>query len=88
MSEFSTEGFESFPSLYADNKRTAELSEWTIQMLEERASQYVAFLQRDDLMPRAKAQADRMLDHMLFELQYRDGLYNEVPRAEEVREHI
>jgi len=86
MSEFSTEGFESFPSLYADNKRIAELSEWTIPMLEERASQYAAFLQRDDLMPRAKAQADRMLDHVLFELTYRDGFYNETPKTEEVKE--
>lgn len=86
MSEFTGNGFETFPSIHVDNKRVAEFSEWTTPVLEEHTSQYAAFLQRDDLMPRARAQAERVLDHLLFELAYRDGIYDEFIEKNDVCE--
>jgi len=81
MSEFAPQGGERFPNLFADSKRVAELSEWTTPMLEERATQYVAFLQSDNLMPRAREQATRFLDHVMFELSYKASRpYANTPR--------
>lgn len=76
MSEFGSQGFETFPSLQPDNKLVGEFSTWTIDVLEARVHQYGHFLSKEP-MPRAKATANRVLDHLLFELAYRDGVYDE-----------
>lgn len=68
-------GFESFPSLHTDNQRVGEFSEWSTEVLEERVHQYGHFLSKDQ-MPRATATANRIMEHLLFELAYRDGVYD------------
>ena len=76
MSEFSSQGFESFPSLYADEQQVAEFSEWSTEVLEARVHQYGHFLSTPQ-MPRATETANRIMEHLLFELAYRDGVYDE-----------
>jgi hypothetical protein len=75
-------GFESFPSLYADTKQVAEFSTWSTEVLEERVNQYGHFLSTPQ-MPRATETANRILDHLLFELAYRDGIYDEYTGKQE-----
>lgn len=81
-SPFTGEGFESFPSLYADSKLVSEFSEWPTENLEARVHQYGQFLSKER-MPRATATANRILDHLLFELAYRDGVYDEYTNKQE-----
>lgn len=77
MSEFGSGGFERLPSLHIDNKRVGEFSEWTIDRLEELVNKYGQFLSKPQ-MPRATETANRILDHLLFELAHRDGIYDEI----------
>lgn len=74
-SGFTSEGFSDIrPSLYADNMRTRELGDetiWTDKILAERAQEYNTFLNRTDLMPRARSDAERFSSHMLQEMLYR-----------------
>jgi hypothetical protein len=83
MSDFTTEGFESFPNIYVDNLQTHEFSTWNRAVLEARVMQYGTFLQQSDLMPRAKEGANRVMDHLLFELAWRDGVYDNQERVED-----
>jgi len=76
MSDFNGEGFASFPNTYEDNKAAGIFSDWPQDVLEARVTEYGAFLQRTDLMPRAQATANRVMEHLLFELAWRDGIYN------------
>ena len=85
---FTTEGYESFPSLYQDTQRLHEVGEWPYDVLENRVNEYGAFLTRQDLMPRAKATANRLLDHYLFELAYRDQVWDEVIKKGGVCEQV
>lgn len=82
MSEFASQGHESFPSLQSDNDRVGEFSEWSNENLEARVWQYGHFLSTEQ-MPRATKTANRILDHLLFELAYRDGVYDEYITKEE-----
>jgi len=77
MSGFTSEGFESFPNTYMDNKHISGISTMPDSVLERKTYEYGAFLQRTDIMDRARAIGDRILNHLLFELAYRDGIYNE-----------
>lgn len=74
-SGFCTEGFADIrPALYADNARVKEFSDemmWTNDRLTQRAEEYDTFLKRTDLMPRARADAERVNAHLLFEMMYR-----------------
>jgi hypothetical protein len=63
------------PNVYSDSKRLGQFSEWDAEMLEARTMQYGEYLQTPDLMPRARLGADRVLNHLLFELAWRDGIY-------------
>lgn len=73
---FTGNGFESFPALYHDGQRIHSVTEWPQDMLEGRINEYGAFLQRDRLMPRAQKAANHILDHLIFELAARDGVYD------------
>ena len=70
-----------FPPLFTDAQRVREIAEWPQEILEEKAMLYGQFL-CEDLMPRAKEQADYIMENVLFELAYRDGVYDEVLCAE------
>ena len=77
MSDFTGDGFEGMPSIYQDNLQVRLFSTWERQVLEDRVTEYGHFLQREDLMPRARQGADRVMTHALFELAFRDGVYDE-----------
>ena len=85
MSEFIGGGFASFPRLEPDNKRVGEFSEWSTKALEERVHQYGHFLSKEQ-MPRATRTANRILNHLLFELAYRDGVYDTYIKQDELCE--
>lgn len=76
MSDFNGEGFASFPNTYEDNKQVGMFSNLTPEALEYKLNEYGQFLQRPDLMARAKRIGNRVLDHLLFEAAWRDGIYN------------
>ena len=73
---FAGEGFDAFPSLYADNKLVGEFSAWDRDVLDQRIRDYERFLQKDDLMPRARSEAERIVGHLVFEVMYREGAFN------------
>lgn len=71
MSDFTGTGFDTFPSLYSDLTWIHDLADERLiprEVLERKVGEYVTFLNRDDLMPRAKKTANYILDHMIFEL--------------------
>lgn len=84
MSEFSGSGFETFPSLHADTAKITVFAEMDKDILERLANEYTDFLARENLMPQAKATANRILDHVMFELAYREGVYAEYLEEETV----
>ncbi len=84
MSEFSGSGFETFPSLHADTAKITVFAEMDKDILERLANEYTDFLARENLMPRAKATANRILGHVMFELAYREGVYAEYLEEETV----
>lgn len=64
-----------FPNLHSDTQEIHKVSEWTTEHLDYKTHEYGDFLQREDIMPRALHTANRILDHLLFEQAYRDGVY-------------
>ena len=78
-----TDGFTSggrnegrFPSIYADSQIVGEFSLWEQRLLEERHNDYNSYLEREDISPRSRAEAERVLGHLSFELAYREGIYD------------
>jgi hypothetical protein len=76
MSGFTPEGYKEFPGLIPDNARVGEFSEWETEVLEARVKQYGYFLQNDP-MPRAKETATRIVAHLMFEIFWRRGGYDD-----------
>jgi hypothetical protein len=77
QSDFASKGHESFPPTHMDNLDVHNFSDekkWPTQKLIGRLSMYSKFLERPDIMPRARKVASRIIEHVLFELPYR-GLY-------------
>lgn len=58
---------------YEDNRRVGELSEMSTEVLKRMMGAYATFLQRQDIMPRARAVATRVKTHVEFEIAYRAG---------------
>lgn len=77
MSEFTPGGFAPFPDCYHDNLRVKDFSDLSDAGLDTMVNEYGKFNQRKDLMIRARTAAGRILDHLLFELAYRDGIYDQ-----------
>lgn len=75
-SAFTGTGFDTFPSIYSDNQIISECSNWEDERIERVVQEYTTFLERDDLQPRARAGAERILDHLGFEMDYRMGAYD------------
>jgi len=76
MSEFTGDGFVSFPNLHGDKEDIHSVAEWSDEKLEYKTNQYGVFIQREDIMPRGRALGNWILDYCIFELAYRDGVYN------------
>lgn len=77
MSEFSGNGFKPFPNTMADLKQVSNVEAWSREHLEHKTNEYGAFLTREDIIPRAIAAGNLILDRLLFEMAYRDGVYDE-----------
>lgn len=77
MSEFTGSGKEHFPHFYADTQKIAVFAEMEKEILERLCDEYTQFLSRDNIMPRAETTANRILDHIMFELAYREGIYDD-----------
>lgn len=78
MSEFTSQGGEVFPNTYSDLQTISEVAEWPIERLNHKANEYGKFLLREDLMPRALKAANFIMDRLLFEMAYRDGVYDPI----------
>lgn len=77
MSDFTGDGFVPFPNLHSDIHEVVAVAEWTNEHLEYKTDQYGQFMQREDIMPRARKTGDWILERLIFELAYRDGVYAE-----------
>lgn len=76
QSGFTPQGFESMPSIYSDSRDIGNVSELANEVLDAKTMEYGRFLQSPDIMPRAKQSAERIINHLLFELAWRDGVYD------------
>lgn len=63
-----------FPPLYFDYLRMNQIPEWSLQELEEKTMMYGRFI-LEDLMPRAREETEALMTRLLFELAYREGVY-------------
>ena len=69
---FATEGFKPFPNLHADETLIHTYSELTDDALWQKAAYYTNFLEDSALMPHARQSAEHILNHLLFEMNYRE----------------
>ena len=76
MSDFTSEGQKPFPNTHSDNAQISEVAEWPDDKLQNKLIEYWAFMDRTDLMERARTAGQRMLDLMGFEADYRFGVYD------------
>ena len=86
MSEFTSKGGEVFPNTHSDLQYIHTVAEWNDEQLDHKVNEYGQFLQRTDLMPRAIKAANFIMDRLIFELAYRDGVYD--PIVEKVEDEI
>ena len=70
-SAFTGEGFKPFPNTYEDNKHIGEVFEWSDERLQNKHAEYSEFLERDDIMARARTLGARVLRHLDFEMSFR-----------------
>lgn len=71
MSDFTSEGFKPFPNTESDLYRLHSVTEWPDELLQDKVYEYWQFLDRDDLMPRAIKAANKILEHLGFEVDMR-----------------
>lgn len=71
MSEFSGEGFKPFPNTHSDNQRLGEVTGWSDEMIENKLAEYYQFMERGDIMARARTLGKRVLQHLNFEMDCR-----------------
>lgn len=81
MSGFTGEGFNPFPNTHEDNQSVAEFSMLADEALTHKIGEYQAFVTREKAMPRAIEVGTRILDHLTFEQDYRNGAYDEAIEA-------
>ena len=77
MSDFAGEGFKPFPNTEADLHAMHTVAEWDEDVVEHKITEYWLFLERTDIMPRARNAAKRILEHLGFEIDFRQGCYIE-----------
>lgn len=74
---FVGEGFKPFPNTIADRQVVSECLEWSDERIEAKVVEYWAFLDRTDLMPRARIAANQILGLLGFEMdeRYKDDAW-------------
>jgi hypothetical protein len=60
-----------------DSLQVSEYAEWEREILERKLVEYETFLQRKDVAPRGRETAERVVAHLVFELMYREGAFDE-----------
>lgn len=66
-----------FPNVYGDSQQVGDYASWPQEILEDRMNTYTTYTQREDISPRSRGEAERILAHLCFELCYREGIYGE-----------
>lgn len=77
-SAFVSRGKDTFPPLYFDNEDVRNFSDdvkWPTPVLIGRMATYLDFIAKPDTMPRARKTGQRVIDHIIFELSYKEGIY-------------
>jgi hypothetical protein len=82
MSDFSGEGFTSYPNMHLDDQVALRAVELSTEHLDYKMNQYGEFVQRTNLLPRHLEKAHKLLDRFIFEAACRDGVYDEQPTQE------
>jgi hypothetical protein len=83
VSEFSGDGYQPFPNLHSDNQVIGQCSEWEDDRIENMVTDYWQFLERSDIQPRAIKLANRVLEHLGFEMDFRYGAYDSMIQLED-----
>ncbi len=84
MSEFTSKGGDVFPNTYSDAQEIIRVADWTDEHLDFKLNEYGAFMQREDLMARARKTGDFILERLIFEQAFRDGVFSDILMSEEV----
>jgi hypothetical protein len=83
-SAFTSTGFDVFPNVHSDEQEVLKVVEWGDEKLLHKLDEYGSFLQRPDIMPRARKVADFILDRLIFDQACRDGVYDEFINEDEL----
>lgn len=83
MSEFCSQGGEVFPNTHSDAQEVFRVAEWSDEALEHKLNEYGAFLQRQDIMARARDMGNYILTRLIFEQAYRDDVYEHILKTPE-----
>lgn len=80
MSDFAGEGFKPFPNTHADTLSLRDIANetiWPTENLERKVHEYGQFLNREDIMIRARTVGGRILTHLIEEIAHREGVYDD-----------
>ncbi len=70
---FTSEGNHKFPHLQSDYEQVIEYATWPTEALQSKQVEYSAFLDEEFIMPRALTTAQKVLSHVIFELDWREN---------------
>lgn len=72
MSDFTGEGFKPFPNTHSDNEHfLAQLTTTSDEVIENKLAEYYQFMDRTDIMARARRLGQRVINHCNFEMDHR-----------------
>lgn len=60
-------------SIYGEEQMLHDYSQWTQEALEAKAKRFIDMLNDPTTMSKHKGQVARLLDHVIFELNYREA---------------
>lgn len=65
-----------FPNVYGDSQQVGDYATWSQEILEDRLNTYTEYVERTDISPRSRGEAQRILGHLGFELCWRAGMFD------------
>jgi hypothetical protein len=84
-------GSEPYPDFHLDRQKLIEIGAETIagyvystEHIENQVGFYTRYLQRKDIMTSHRERANQNLDRYMFELAYREGVYADYRKVEDV----
>lgn len=75
MGEFTTLGFPDYPNLHLDREAVHGVTEWSDEHLNYKIGQYRQFKHRPNTLPGHMRRAEDISNHLEFEGDCRDGIY-------------